>query len=159
MSNCSELLALLKRYILFFQELTVTQQTKLEAAQQYNTEALNECMKKEQAATLALRGYDKKRQKLQDELGFHDMTFQQIIPLLPQDQQYEFSSAFEQLNNSYSFYKETADCAKELIEINIHRLSIAVENLHKETNTAPANVYLENGTIHTPDFSFKDMKI
>lgn len=159
MPNYSDLLELLKKYTVFFQELTVTQQTKLEATQQYHTEALDECMRKEQAATLALRGFDKKRLQLQDELGFHDYTFSQIIPLLPQDQQYEFSVVFKELNNSYSVYKDTADCAKRMIELNIHRLGIAVEDLQKRTNTVPTDIYSENGTIHPQEFTFKDIKI
>lgn len=159
MSNNNDLLVLLEKYIVLFQNLTATQQKKLEAAQQYCMEALDECMKSEQADTLLLRGYDKKRLSLQDELNFHDMTFNQIIPLLPQEDQYEFSKAFRSLNDAYLLYKDTADCAKQVIEINIHHLSNAVEKLQQKTNTASGKVYSESGTIDTQDFSFKDIKI
>lgn len=159
MSNYKELLTQLEKYVVLFQELTATQQKKLEAAQDYNMEALDECMKAEQADTLLLRGYDKKRIQLQDELNFHDMTFNEILPLLPQEHQYEFSKTFRSLNDAYVQYKDTADCAKQMIEINIHRLSNAVEKLQKETNTASGKVYSENGSIDTQDFNFKDIKI
>lgn len=159
MSNYNDLLTQLEKYTILFQELTAIQQKKLTAAQEFNMEDLDECMKTEQADTLLLRGYDKKRLKLQDELDFHDMTISQIIPLVPQEYQYSFTKAHRELNDAYSIYKETADSTKRMIEINIHRLGSAIEGLRQKTKTASGSVYTENGTVTTEPLTFKDIKI
>lgn len=159
MPNYNDLLTQLEKYITLFEELTATQQKKLTAAQEFNMEVLDECMKTEQADTLLLRGYDKKRLKLQDELNFHDMTISQIIPLIPQEHQYEFTKAYRNLNDAYSTYKETADCAKRMIETNIYRLGSAIDGLRQKTNTASGSVYSEKGTVTTDPITFKDIKI
>lgn len=159
MSEYKELLELMHKHIVLFEELAVTQKIKTEAAQQYDMEKLEECMKKEQADTLALRGYDKKRVKLQESLNFAGMTFQQIIPLLPEEYEYEYSKAFQQLNDSYILYKSTADCAKLMIELNIHRLGKVIEELQNKHNLVSGKAYTQDGSITPGSLSFRDMKI
>lgn len=159
MSDFNELLALLKKHVALFEELTAVEQKKLEAAQNYDVPVLEECMKKEQANTLVLRGYDKKRTQLLEALSFKDMTFRQIIPLLPKEYSYEFTQAFSQLNDAYSLYQSTSNCAKQVIEVNIYRLGNAISNIKNNTNRSTADVYTPEGSVETDRFTFRDMKI
>ncbi|MEG0564707.1 MAG: flagellar export chaperone FlgN [Hungatella sp.] len=159
MTDYDNLLALLHKHTLLFEELTGTEQAKLEAAKDYDIAKLENCMKKEQADTMVLRGYDKKRLALLDTLQFGNITFTQMIPQLPEEYRYEFSIEFDKLNDAYHLYRETADCAKQIIEINIHRLGIAIDELKKKTNTISGEVYTPEGMIVSDHFSFSDRKV
>lgn len=159
MSDYKSLLDLLQKYADLFDSLTENQEKKIQAVKGYNNDVLNECMKKEQADTLLLRGYDKKRLKLQEELSLGDMSFQEMLPNIPEEFQTEFVQMFRTLGDSYDAYKVSADCAKQLIELNIYRLSGAIEELKKKTNTASGEVYTADGSINPDNLSFRDMKI
>lgn len=159
MSDYKSLLELLQKYTDMFNSLTENQDKKIQAVREYNNEALNECMKKEQADTLLLRGYDKKRVLLQEQLALKDMTFREMLPKLPEEIQPEFTQMLRRLGDSYDAYRVSADCAKQLIELNIYRLSGAIEELKKKTNTASGEVYTADGSINPENLSLRDMKI
>lgn len=161
MADYNDLLKLLEKYVTLFEKLTVTEQTKLEAVKNYDIEKLEECMKSEQADTLVLRGYDQKRLQMQEALSLKDMTFRQILDALPTEGniRYEFSQIFQKLTDAYQLYNSTSSCAKEMIEINIHRLGKAITNLKNKTKTSSGDVYTPEGSLVSDTLSFKDMKI
>lgn len=159
MSEYNDLLKLLKNHIDFFKELADTEQKKLDAARMHDIPTLEECMKKEQADTLIVRGYDKKRLELMEKLSLKDMTLRQMIPLLPKEYQPDFSDTFKDLTAAYSHYKKISDCAKEAIELNLHSINVDLENLRKKTQTASGRIYSHEGTVSTDSLTFKDIKI
>lgn len=159
MSTYDDLLELLKKHVVFFEELTATEQAKLEAARIHDIPALEECMKKEQADTLTLRGFDKKRLKMQEELSLHDLSFSQIIPLLPEEYRHDYTQVFNHLKDAYTKYKTVSDCAKEMIEINLYRVGATLEELRTRTKTNSGDVYTPDGTVPKDKFTFKDLKV
>lgn len=159
MSDYKSLLDLLQKYVDLFESLTENQDKKIQAIKGYNNEALNECMKKEQADTLLLRGFDKKRLLLQDKLSLNAMSFREMLPKIPEEFQPDFVQMLRKLSGSYDAYRVSADCAKQLIELNIYRLSGVIEELKKKTNTSSADVYTAEGSINLDRLSLRDMKI
>lgn len=159
MSDYNDLLTLLKKHVDFFNEMTVVQQEKLDATRIHDISALEECLKKEQAGTLMLRGLDKKRLALQEELSFQDMPMRQIITLLPEECQYEFTQVFKSLETAYSRYKKAGEAAKEAIELNLHQVNKTLDSLKAKTKTASGEVYSQEGSVSTDTLTFKDIKI
>lgn len=159
MSDYEELLKLLEKHIPLFEELADVQQTKLEAAKDKDTKGLEECMKKEQAATLALRGYDKKRVGLQKKLSLENVTFKDLVTRVPEEFRDSYRETFRQLSDAYHRYQTTADCAKEMIEVNIYKISQLIEEVRKNANLPNSDIYAADGTVIPETHNRKDMKI
>ena len=78
---------LIRQFIVLFDRMIPLEQAKLDAVSQNEISRLEEIIKKEQAEIMALRGLDQKREKLQAELGWKDLTFQKILMRLSEEQQ------------------------------------------------------------------------
>lgn len=159
MSEYNELLQLLKKHVTFFEQLAVTEQAKLHAARTQDITTLQECMKREQADTLTLRGYDKKRLQLQEKLSLQGLSYTQMLPLIPEEYRYEFSRTQKALNDAYDNYKKISDCAKEAIEVHLYYINNKLDELRKKTKTASGGVYSPDGSVSADKVTFKDMKI
>lgn len=159
MPDYSKLLDLLQKHITLFEDLTRIEQDKLQAARAHDTEGLNECLNKEQAHALLIRGYDRKREALLKELSLEGKTFKELIPLLPDDCRYEFSKAFDELNAAYSLYKNTSDCAKQVIEVNAYRITSVLESLKYQRPTVTSEIYAPDGSLEAEKITFTDIKI
>ena len=159
MSDYKELLNLVEKNTALFHQLADVQQIKLEAARDQDTARLEDCMKKEQAHTLALRGYDKKRETLQKNLSLEGKTFREMIPLVPEEYRDSYQKAFTDLTDAYDHYRQTADCAKEMLEINIYKIGTVINEIRKKANLSEANVYSADGTVPTDIHNRKDMKV
>lgn len=159
MSNYTELLNLITKNTVLFDELAEIQQIKLNAVKDQNTAQLEDCMKKEQAHTLALRGFDKKREELQKELSFHGKTFREIIPLVPEEFQEPYQTAFTKLTDAYNNYRTNADCAKEMLEVSIYKLGSVINQIREKSGLSEADTYTVNGKVPNPPPTRKDMKV
>lgn len=159
MPDYKELLNLVEKNTALFQELADVQQIKFEAAQEQDAARLEECMKKEQAHTLALRGFDKKREELQKKLSFEGKTFRELIPLVPDEYRELYETAFANLSDAYDHYRSTADCAKEMIEINIYKIGNIIHQIREKANLPDSGVYTADGSISADVHNRKDMKV
>ena len=73
MDQFSNFIKLLNDYIALFDALIEVEQEKLIAAKKNRVTFVEEAMKKEQVFILKLRGFDKKREQLQQKLGFYSL--------------------------------------------------------------------------------------
>ena len=64
-----ELSELMKEYIKLFEQFQKLENEKLKAVEENNLVVLEQCINKEQAFSLALRGIEQKREKLQEKNG------------------------------------------------------------------------------------------
>ena len=79
MGEFSNFSKLIEEFIEFFEELIPVEQEKLDAAVKNRVSFVEECMHKEQAAVLRLRGLEQKREKEQERLNLAGCTFRQIL--------------------------------------------------------------------------------
>lgn len=103
-------------------ELTAIEKEKTDAARRDDLNALNECMKREQAQSLTLRAMDQKRMKLLSELGLEDVTLADFAANCPEQLRGEARAAAEKLRGSYAVYRSAADLARHTLERNLRQI-------------------------------------
>jgi hypothetical protein len=111
-----------------FQELIQIEQTKLEAVKKNRITYVEDCMNKEQAAILKLRGLERKREICQEKLGFEGDTFQVILSKTSGNEHTMLNSMFNTLSDHVRLFQEINDSARTMIEINLHKINTAINN-------------------------------
>lgn len=159
MSKYTELLNLIEKHTALFDELAEIQQIKLKAITEENTIVLEDCMRKEQAHTLALRGFDKKREEMQKAMSLDGKTFRDIIPLVPEEFQDTFQAAFTKLTDAYNNYRTVSDCTKEMLEVSIYKLGIAMNKLKEKSGLKEADFYTADGSLSQNIPTRRDIKV
>ncbi|WP_312447433.1 flagellar export chaperone FlgN [Lacrimispora sp.] len=125
--------AVIEDMIQLFQDLIQVEQVKLEAAKKNRVTYVEDCMNKEQAAILKLRGLDKKREDCQERLGMKGDTFQQILSKIPEDEvRNRMKELFDRLTYQVRLFQEISDGARTMIEINLHMIDKAIQNSQRE---------------------------
>ena len=116
-----------------FKELTQIEQIKMEAVKKNMVTYVEDCMNKEQAAVLKLRGLDKKREACQKAMGFEGFTFQQILDNTTGEENSQLRELFQTLSSHVSLFQDTNESARAMIEINLHNINKAIEQSRKGT--------------------------
>ncbi len=137
------------------QEMTATEQRKFDAAVKNRIFEIEDCMKAEQAMVMRLRGLDKKREKLQEKLGFTDKTFREIIAMQSEETKAPLEQLFLQMQNNLDQYKQVSQSASDALSLNLHRID---QNLERLRGRKESNIYAENGAIKKERHSFTNRK-
>ncbi|WP_313528399.1 flagellar protein FlgN [Anaerotignum sp.] len=128
--------------------LITIEQDKLKAISTNDLDALNSCIKNEQVEVLKLRGLDKKREQIQAELGYENLTFREIIKLLPEDQQAESKKLFITLQQTTDQFNEINSSIKTALDVNLHSINTTLSklniNLDNAQNQIPTGSNLKN---------------
>lgn len=120
MNDFSNFIKIIEEFIDFFDHLIPIEQEKLEAAIKNRVTFVEECMHKEQAAILRLRGLEQRREKEQDALGMKDYSFRQILEAAPKDIASVLRPLFDRLSEQVRQYQSISDNARDIIEVNLH---------------------------------------
>ena len=107
MSEFSNFIKIIEEFIDFFDNLIPIEQEKLEAAIKNRVSFVEECMHKEQAAVLRLRGLEQKREKEQEKLGMKDYSFRQILEKAPEDVSSVLKPLFDRMSEQVTDRKST----------------------------------------------------
>lgn len=89
MADMTKFADLIRQFAELFDRLIPLEQEKLDIVKQNQVSALEDIIKREQAEIMTLRGLDQKRERLQKELGFPDMTFSEILERVSGDEKTE----------------------------------------------------------------------
>lgn len=127
MERFSDFILIIKDLIQLFGALTEVEQTKLNAAVENKISFVEECMKKEQAAVLRLRGLDQRREKAQKELGLEGASFREILEQVSEEEEKELRPLFQELSDKLSRFQSVSDSAKDIIEVNLHTIKKQLE--------------------------------
>lgn len=138
MSEYTDFIKLIEEFIRFFDDLIPLEQEKLDAAVKNRVSFIEECMHKEQAAVLRLRGLEQKREKAQEQLGMKDCTFRQILEKAPDDVASVLKPLFDQMSGQVRTLRSLSDNSKDAIETNLHIIqsSLAGKAPGRETYSA-----------------------
>ena len=112
MSEFSNFIKIIEEFIDFFDHLIPIEQEKLEAAIKNRVSFVEECMHKEQAAVLRLRGLER--------LGMKDYSFRQILDRVPEDVSSVLKPLFDRMSEQVRQFQSISDNAKDIIEVNLH---------------------------------------
>ena len=96
-SEYSEYFSMLDALAHQLEELEQLQHKKIQAVRDHDLEVLNDCMKQEQAASLALRGLEQKRESLSRKLGLEKAPLSKVPEILPPEERALAQQKVEQL--------------------------------------------------------------
>ena len=96
MDHYTEFISLIHDFIDLFRSLTTVEQQKLDAAVANDLSILEDCMKKEQAFVLRLRGLEQQRDTLQRKLKMKDLKFREILSRVPDEVKEELTPLFQE---------------------------------------------------------------
>lgn len=122
MNDYRDFTELIQNFIRLFQTLIPLEQEKLEAALKNRPSFVEDCMNKEQAAILRLRGLEQKRESILQSLGMESLTFRQIIEQAPEAEAEVLRPLFEELSSQIRTFQEINASAKDAIEVNLHMI-------------------------------------
>ena len=152
-----QLIKILLETIEFIDEITEVENKKFQATLKNNINTVNECMKQEQALLLKLRGIDKKRESIQKDLGFENLTFTQIIEKAPLSHKKQLSELFDTLNLKLDRYKDIFTNTQNAIEINLHNINKKLESF--DVADKLNKTYKEDGEVVTMKRSFTSRRV
>lgn len=118
-----DMLKLIRDLTHTLEDLTAAQKAVASAVRTDDLEKLGECMKKEQALSLALRNADQRRVKLQAELGLENVRLSQMPEHVQDDHmRQEIKAAGEALSIQYQLLQSAAEVARSALECSLHEV-------------------------------------
>lgn len=122
-SGFQDMLKLIRDLTHTLEDLTAAQKAVASAVRTDDLEKLGECMKKEQALSLALRNADQRRVKLQAELGLENVRLSQLPEHVQDDHmRQEIKAAGEALSIQYQLLQSAAEVARSALECSLHEV-------------------------------------
>ncbi len=149
MNDFTAFTKIIKEYIALFDHLIPIEQEKLDAAVKNRVTFVEDCMHKEQAAVLQLRGLEQKRETEQRRLGMEGYTFRQILESAPEEADV-LNPLFDQLAERVRSFQSVSASAKDIIEVNLHviQTALASEGPGKATYSAAGQKKDDNKRNH-----------
>ena len=118
--------------------LSALEQEKIQAVQAGDLEALDACMKREQVATLDLRGRERKRTELLRQLGLEHISLRELpAQCSPQDRG-QAAQLSEQVLRSYQVLSSAQQAARTLMESNLRHIQQELDR-RQQAQEAPAS--------------------
>lgn len=103
-------------------ELTAVEQRKTEAAGRGDLLGVEDCMKREQALSLSLRSFDRKREDLLARLGLSGMPLSHLTAHAPAEHELETKRAVEELQRQYTLFQAASEVARSTLECNLRAI-------------------------------------
>ncbi len=128
-------LALLDSLCSTLDQLAGVEREKTAAVRGDDLKTLNECMKKEQAFALSLRGLEQKRLPALAQLGLGGVPLGGLAAHYPADMQLKARETVERLQSSYRVYASAAEVARSTLECNLHQ----IEKIIRDMGVDPAD--------------------
>ena len=98
------------------------EQRKIAAVRSGDLQALDACMKQEQAASLSLRGQEQRREALLKELGMQGVPLRELAEHAPQTLRAETTQKVEALLRTYQVLSSSQSAARTMMETSLRRL-------------------------------------
>ena len=99
---------------------------KAQTIRQDDLLAMDEVLKQEQVLSLSLRGLDQRRVKLLAKLGMSNVPLAGLAERYPPELRDEAKRTVEELRVSYKEFRARSDMARNLLEMNLHRIEKVV---------------------------------
>lgn len=149
MDKFSDFINIINAFIQLFDELIPTEQKKLDAAVDNKVIIVEDCMNKEQAAILKMRGLEQQREQAQKDLGMDGFTFRQILEASPEEHADVLKPLFDRLSQQVTMFQSISESAREMIELNLHTIQ---SSLAKQADTksvySPARKVKKDDDMH-----------
>mgnify|MGYP000909579613 CR=1 FL=1 len=127
MNNLSDFYNIVEELTDLLKTLKVIEENKLSAILEKNLIKLDACMKDEQVQVMKLRGLEKNRERIQDALGYGNLTFKQIIETAQGNEQKEAQKLFNSLQKATNDFNIINNSVKTALEVNLHSINSVLE--------------------------------
>lgn len=118
-------------YITIIQNLTAvagsiarTEETKTAAVSARKHEILDDCIQEEQALLLKLRGLEQHRTRLQQTLGWEDLTLRQILDAASPEQTEALTQPFQKLDQQLRRLQTAREASERILKVRLHELEV-----------------------------------
>lgn len=105
-----------------FQQLVAIEQEKLQAVTEGNLALLNDCMRKEQAASLALRGLEQQRSQWVTELGLPEGPLSELPKVCPAPYRAQASKVVQTVLDQFRVLDGARKASRSLLEGQLHQI-------------------------------------
>lgn len=130
MNNFNDLKNFLTDYLICIMEFADLENKKSVYIKNHDLDALSQIINLEQAHALKLRGMEKKREQIQLNLGYENLTFKELIEIVPDiEQKKELNNIFNRLSNAIFMFKSTCDANKKNVKLNVHVINREINNI------------------------------
>jgi len=120
--------------ISLFTEMINLEQSKFESIKNNRITHLQDCINKEQAAILKLRGLDKKREACQEKLGYKGYTFKEILSAIPDENRNEVQKQFNKLTRQIVQFRKVCESSSSLLAIRLHSIERNINQQNYKMN-------------------------
>lgn len=127
-----EFIAVISEMTKVFTNLIQVERRKLRASLDNDMDTLKSCMAKEQAASMELKGLERKRIDIQTSLGMQDLSFREMVDKAGPDYEYELSTSLNLLSNAMTDFENMSDEARTVVEMNIANLNMLLASRKEE---------------------------
>lgn len=123
----SEYFSMLDTLTQQLEELEQLQHKKIQAVREHDLDVLNDCMKQEQAVSLALRGLEQKRETLSRQLGLEKFTLSKVPEGMPPEERTLAQQRVEQLLRLWDRTHSAQQAARTVVEGDLRRVNQQLE--------------------------------
>ena len=104
------------------EQLSQVERDKNAAAARGDLAGVEDCMKREQALSMSLRGCDQKRDSVLSDLGLRGITLSQLEARAPEEFQLETKAAVEELRRQYELFQAASEVTRDTLEVNLRAI-------------------------------------
>ncbi len=115
----NNLIDIVKNLTEVFNELTQIANSKLQAAKDNRLSVIDDCMTKEQAIILRLKGLEVKREAAMEELGFAGLSFREILEKVEPKDKEEYALVFEELSRAIQMFQLINDEVIVMLDVSV----------------------------------------
>lgn len=114
--------------IALFRQLTGIEQMKLKAATANRVATIEECMTKQQALILRLRGLEQEREKYQKAAGYEGMKFREILAAVSDEEREVLYPLFDELSKEIQMFQAVNEDAEKVMSNNLRMIKKALDS-------------------------------
>ena len=118
----------IREMIALFHQFNGIEQMKLKSAQANHVAAVDECMTREQALILKLRGLELEREKYQKEAGYEGMKFREILAAVSSEEREVLYPLFDELSREMQLFQEVKEDAESVMRNNLRMIQKAMDS-------------------------------
>ena len=107
------------------EQLTEIEQEKTAAVSRGDVNAVDACMKREQALSMSLRGMDQKRARMLAQLGLENIPLREQEEHAPKGMEMETKAVAEKLRQGYALFQGVSQLARDTLECHLRALEKA----------------------------------
>ena len=130
-----ELWDILEKLAAVLEEAIPLEETKLQAIREHHLTLLDDCMTREQALMMKIRGLDRDRESALKKQGMEGVGLRQIVERLPREEQADALKTAERFRHAVSDFQTINEEAMKLAQVYLHRIEGAKQSIYRKDNS------------------------